>query len=57
MSLCDEHQQKTKRGQKIHTGPVVTFIDPDDHVLVIGDIMRRVIHGLYKRRGGRGEED
>lgn len=32
--MSAERQQKSTR--KIRTGPVVTFIDPEDHVPVIG---------------------
>ena len=36
LGICDEHQQKKKHARKIHTGPVLTLINPEDHVPVIG---------------------
>jgi len=36
LGICDEHQQKKKHTRKIRTGPVLTLIDPEDHVPMIG---------------------
>jgi len=36
LGMSDERQQKKGAGGKRRTAPVVTFIDPEDHVPVIG---------------------